>query len=242
MSSKAFDIIVQMGKTDKSSEKSLNFFKFFAGNDWLVVLLVLGAFGVYAYADYLDSSIAVGYGLLSKQFKSTPFEAIAALLLYLTLREARKTRAEAVRQTDLTLRPYLRISWDTTQLPESRVPQGMTDTCVVVSNVGNGLMRSLNYQDVSVSGKSVQVRNHPSLIAGEKQSVVCDTDGVILGSRNDPNRQSENDSIARKEAIVVKGTYRDVEGRQYGFCFVSDQTQESWFKEKGKQNLVKKYI
>ncbi|MCL4363742.1 hypothetical protein M1328_00720 [Patescibacteria group bacterium] len=208
---------------------------------WQIVLFILLL--VYSIVDYYDFHIATGYGLLSKLNKPNPVEAFTALLLIFTLYETIKTRKEAVRQTEITLRPYMRLSWVTTPSGEDRIPQGITNTCITVSNNGNGLMRRVQYS-VEVNGKNVGVRNHALIIPNSSTVMVYDdlTNklGPVLGNRNDINFEKRNNEIIKTSEIKIYGSYRDIEGRKYRFSFISDAKEQSWFREKYIQQLTNK--
>lgn len=209
---------------------------------WQIILFVL--LFIYSIIDYYDFHIATGYGLFSKLDKPNPIEAFTALLLIFTLYETINTRKEAVRQTELTLRPYMRISWDAGIIGDNRRAQGITDTCLVVSNNGNGLMRSVRYK-VSVDNKEIGVRNHTLIVPRGNTNMVYDDDlknagESALGSRNDNDFRDINNKIIKENIVKINGTYRDIEGRQYSFCFISDPSEQSWFREEYRQNPIKK--
>lgn len=71
----------------------------------LILLLVV------AIVDYCDFGFLVGWGVISRQDKTNIIEVIVAMLLLLTLYETWKASKEALRQTELTLRPYMRLAW-----------------------------------------------------------------------------------------------------------------------------------
>lgn len=208
---------------------------------WQVVLFIL--LFLYSIVDYYDFHIAIGYGLLSKLNKPNPVEAFTALLLIFTLYETIKTRKEAVRQTEVTLRPYMRLSWETNQLGDNRRAQGITDTCVVVSNNGNGLMRLVQY-NVDVNGKKIDVRNHTLIVSNSSTNMVYDDlknkEGAALGCRNDKEFDKKNNEIIKTNKIHIYGSYRDIEGREYSFSFESKLNEQSWFGEKYRQQLKNK--
>lgn len=203
--------------------------------------ILLGLFLVLIAIDYYDLSIFVGWGIFSKQYKPNPIEAIAAAFLLLTLVETWKTTKEALRQTELTLRPYMRVNWDSTQIGDNRRAQGITDTCIVVSNNGKGLMRLVKY-NVEVDSKRVGVRNHSIIVAGTSTNMVYDDSkneaGNVLGCRNDNNFSQKNNEIIKTSKIKVYGSYRDIEGGKYAFSFESDISEQSWFKERYRQQLT----
>lgn len=199
-----------------------------------VVLIIL--------LDYYDLNIVVGFGIFSKYFKPNPVEGIVVVLLVLTFWETLKTRMETIRQTEVSLRPYLRISWETSQIGDNRRGEGLTDSCIVVSNNGNGLMRKVKYS-VSVDSKKVAVKNHSLIIPGDNTNMVYDDAdnkaGVVLGCRNDMDFTDKNKKIIQNSKITISGSYRDVEGREYRFSFISDTKEQSWFAEKYIQSLKK---
>lgn len=207
---------------------------------WKIILLILLV--PYTIIDYYDLHIATGYGFLSKLDKPNPVEAFTALLLVFTLYEAMKTRTEAVRQTELTLRPYMRISWNAGLIGDNRRAQGITDTCIVVSNNGNGLMRSVRYS-AEVNGKKVGVRNHTLIVSKDSTNMVyndlTNTGESALGCRNDKDFEKKNNEIIKTSSIKIWGTYRDIEGRQYSFCFKSNPAEQSWFCEDYRQKPIK---
>lgn len=206
---------------------------------WPILILLT----VIAIIDYCDSGFAVGWGLVSRQNKTNLIEVIVAMLLLLTLYETWKSRKEALRQTELTLRPYLRLSWNTTQIGDNRRAQGITDTCVVVSNNGNGLMRQVKY-NVEVNGETVAVRNHTLIVSHDSTNMVYDDAknkaGAALGCRNDESFNKKNNEIIKESKIRIYGSYRDIEGGKYSFSFESDTNEQSWFHEKYRQQLTNK--
>lgn len=215
-----------------------NLYSFLRKHKWIIVALILGLF---VLADYYDLRLLVGWGIFSKQFKPNPVEAIVAILLLLTLFETLKTNKESARQTELTLRPYMRLSWDTTQIGNNRRAQGITDTCIVVSNSGKGLMRQVKY-NVEVDGEKVAVRNHALITSNNPPTNMVYDDsnnkaGAALGCRNDNDFEKKNDEIIRKSKIKIYGSYRDIEGGKYSFSFESDTNEQSWFREKYRQQL-----
>lgn len=187
--------------------------------------------------DYCDLGLLVGWGIISKQEKTNLLEVLVALLLALTLYETRRQAKIAFRQTEITLRPYMRLAWDATQVGPNRTAQEITDTCIVVVNNGNGLMRQVKYK-VKVNGKEIKVRNHTLISPGSATNMVYgDTKNRNLGCRNDPSFNSRNNRIIKEKTIEVSGTYRDVEGGWYPFKFISDVNQQSWFREEWRQTL-----
>lgn len=201
---------------------------------WLIFLVI----AVIGVVDYYDFGVAIGWGIFSKQNKTNPLEGMVAIFLLLTLIETWKTSKEALRQTELTLRPYMRLAWDATQVGQNRTAQGITDTCIVVVNNGKGLMRQVKNR-VKVDGKEVKVRNH-SLISPSPNGTIMvygNTKSRDLGCRNDVSFEKKNNKIIKEKTIEVSGYYRDVEGGRYHFSFVSDVSQQSWFREQYRQQL-----
>lgn len=212
-------------------------FNFVKTRKW-VILSFLVALSIL---DYYDFGLAVGWGVFSKQFKPNPVEAIVAIFLLFTLFETWKATKESLRQTELTLRSYMRLNWDSTQIGDNRRAQGITDTCIVVSNNGKGLMRLVKY-NVEVDGKKVGVRNHSIIVSGTSINMVyddADNDaGAALGCRNDGAFSEKNNEIIKQSKIKVYGSYRDIEGGKYAFSFESDVNEQSWFKERYRQQLT----
>jgi len=130
----------------------------------------------------------------------------------------------------------MRLAWVTKQIEENRTAQGIIDTCIVVNN-GNGLMRQIKYH-VKVDGRQVNVRNHSLISPGSPTNMVYgNTNNRDLGCRNDVSFDRKNNEIIKESKIEVSGSYRDVEGGRYHFWFVSDVSQQSWFREKYRQQL-----
>jgi len=198
--------------------------------------------------DYYDLGLFVGFGVFIKHNRPNLVEGITAILLLVTLFETLKTNKESQRQTELTLRPYMRLAWRNDSNSESRENQGIIDTCIQVINNGKGLMRKVHYK-VAVDKKSVEVREHALIVAdGNPTSMVykksLDVSKMVLGSRSRQffeQLKYKNDEIIKNKKIEISGTYRDVEGREYYFSFVSDRNEQSWFREKYRQNLFSKH-
>lgn len=98
-------------------------------------------------------------------------------------------------------------------------------------------MRKVKYH-VKVDGKEVKVRNH-SLISPDSPTIMVygNTRSRDLGCRNDVSFNSKNNKIIREKTIEVSGSYRDVEGGRYSYKFISDVSQQSWFREEYRQKL-----
>lgn len=207
---------------------------------WMILVVILIVIIVTIF-DYYDFGVATGWGFFSKQYKPNPIEGVVAVFLILTLFATWQTSKEALRQTELTLRPYMRLSWNTTQIGSNRRPQGITDTCIIVSNNGKGLMRRVKY-NVEVDGKKVSVRNHALIVSNDSTNMVYDDaknkTGAALGCRNDPDFDIKNNEIIQKSNIKIYGSYRDIEGGRYSFSFESDPNEQSWFHEKYRQQLT----
>ena len=205
----------------------------------LILALLAGVVIGVAIIDYSDSGFRVGYGLVSRRNKTNLLEVFTAVALLLTLYATWEASKEALRQTELTLRPYIRLSWDATYIGDNRIAQGIIDTCIVVTNNGRGLMRKVNYS-VKVNGEEVNVRGHSIISPSSPTNMVYgNTDSNrLLGCRNGESYKDENNTIIKREKIVVKGTYRDVEGGQYSFHFVSDVGEQSWFRERRIQKRI----
>ena len=217
----------------KIKEGLANLLSFYRRWKWQILVFIVAI----AIIDYCDFGLAVGWGLLSRQHKTNLVEAIVAILLLLTLYEIWKASKESLRQTEVTLRPYMRLSWDTTQTGDNRKAQGITDTCIVVTNNGNGLMRQIKYH-IKVDGKQVNVRNHSLISSGSSTNMVYgNTNNRDLGCRNNVSFNRKNNKIIKENKIEVSGLYRDVEGGRYHFWFVSDASQQSWFREERRQQL-----
>lgn len=225
----------------KIKEKLVNLQNNIIKRRWqILTILFLTVFLI----DYFDFGLLVGWGVISRQVKTNLLEVLVALLLAITLYETRmagkaafKQIKIAFRQTEITLRPYMRLAWDAAQIGPNRTAQGITDTCIVVVNNGNGLMRQIKYK-VKVNGKEVKVRNHALISSGSPTNMVYgDTKSRELGCRNDSSFNTKNNKIIKEKIIEVSGYYRDVEGGRYNFSFVSDVNQQSWFKEKYLQTL-----
>lgn len=210
---------------------------------WKVLLIT--AVLAYLLIDYYDFGLAVGWGIFSKQYKPNLVEGIVAIFLLLTLWATWRTSREAVRQTEITLRPYMRLSWRNDVNNESREDQGIIDTCIVVSNNGKGLMRKVWYK-VEIDNQRVKVRRHPIIIPGDSTVMVYadSEEDLKLGCRNKDvfyDCKDINSEIILNKKIRVSGSYRDVEGREYFFEFVSDKSQQSWFRETRRQDLFQKH-
>lgn len=202
---------------------------------WLLLLPII----VVAVVDYCDFGLLVGYGLISRQNKTNLLEVFTAAALALTLYETWKASKEALRQTELTVRPYIRLSWDATSIGPNREAQGLVDTCIVVTNDGSGLMRNVNYF-VTVDGNRIDVKRHSMISPKSPTNIVYSKIDVnkSLGCRNSKTYEEDNNKIIQERKITVKGTYRDIEGGQYNFNFESDSGQQSWFLEKDRQQLI----
>ena len=207
-----------------------------------VVSLLLLIFAI-SIVDYYDLGVLVGWGWFNKNTSPNLAEVIAAILLFFTFNESLKTNREAQRQTEISVRPYLRLSWVTTQIGDNRRSQGITDTCLVASNNGSGLMRSVKY-NILVNGKSVGVRNHAVIVPNTSTNIVYDDvknkGGATLGCRNDKDFENKNNIIILNSKIEVSGSYRDIEGGKYVFNFIADTHEQSWFKEKYRQQQTNK--
>lgn len=215
------------------------FFKHISANKWIVLALI--AVFIYSVIDFYDLKIAIGWGIFSKLFKPNPVEAITAILLFYTLNETIKVRKETNRQTELAVRPYLRIAWNAKANQDDRILQGITDTCIVAINEGNGLMRQVNY-NITVNGGKVPVKRHSIIVPHIPTTVVygylAKLPRPILGNRNDKDYLDENNRIIKEDKIIIKGSYRDIEGGSYSFQFDSDPNEQSWFRERFKQDVV----
>jgi len=138
-------------------------------------------------------------------------------------------------------RPYLRLAWVTTQVGDNRRKQGITDTCIVVTNSGSGTMRSVKY-NVEVNGNKIGVRNHSIIDVRSSTNMVYDDitnkEKEALGSRNDNSFEEKNNEIIKTKKITVNGSYRDENGKKYTFGFITDSSEQSWFKEKYRQKII----
>ncbi len=196
---------------------------------------------ILAIIDYLDLSLLVGYGVFSRQLKSNFIEGVSTLFLTLTLYFSLKSTKESQRQSLLALRPYLRISWESSFIGENRRREGVSDTCLIVTNSGKGLMRNVQYS-IAANNKAVVVKNHSLIDAGASTYIVYDDKlnkvGELVGCANDKDKETFNIDVIKNTKITVKGHYRDIEGGRYMFSFITDPAEQSWFSEKYRQEMV----
>ena len=129
------------------------------GGFLLAIILLLVA------NDYYDKGLFPGWGFLTKTTKSSPFEGFAILFSSLALIASFLAYRESHRQTEISLRPYLRVAWNSSlvKIDQDRYEQGIVDTCIQFINEGRGLMRNV-YYEIYIDEKLIPVRNH-SLIS-----------------------------------------------------------------------------
>jgi hypothetical protein len=214
----------------------------------LAVLLAVAA--TFDFFDGLGSLWPIlPTGLFYRDEPGVYFDFIGNTLLLLAFAAALLGNREARRNTSFELRPYLRVAWISKPEPNDRQGQGIRNTCLVLVNNGNGLMRNVRYK-VWASGKEVPVRNH-SLITkdGTPTKVVYAKGfmGATLGDRDSvsPENESKNDEIVQAERLAIVGTYEDVDGHTFDFSFESDSSQQSWFREMDFQHprtLIRKIV
>lgn len=203
---------------------------------WLTVLAA-----VLAMFDFLDFGFWVGHGLFSRGEADVFVNFIAALLLFLTFIVAFKTDTETQKQTELLTRPYLRIAWANSRIPDDRSEQGITHACITLVNEGEGIMREVRYT-IKVGDQKAQVRNH-ALISPRRGTTavayLADATEHIIGVRKkDMDEQTfiKNGEIIKNAhnvgGIAIEGYYKNLTDHTYPFHFVSDPSEQSWFREK----------
>ncbi|MBI4021936.1 MAG: hypothetical protein HY372_01130 [Candidatus Andersenbacteria bacterium] len=217
-----------------------------------ILLAVLLA--ALATIDVLDLSLherwpALLRGWFYRDQTDTFFSFIGNTLLLMAFAAALLANREARRGTSFELRPYMRIEWVSDPEPNDRQGQGIRNTCLVLINNGNGLMRNIRY-DAYVGGEKVPVRNHSLITTGGHPTKVVYVQGFMdspLGDRDSIGTEvkAKNDEIVRAGRVAIMGTYEDVDGHTSDFSFESDSSQQSWFREMDFQHqrtLVRKIV
>lgn len=208
---------------------------------WPLLLIALAIIlAALATLDVLDLGLrerwpALWNGWFYRSQTDTFFSFIGSTLLLMAFAAVLQTNREARRDTSFKLRPYMRIAWRSAPELNERQGQEIRNTCLVLVNNGNGLMRNIKYK-IWVSGKEVPVRNH-SLITkdgiftkvvyakGFTDSPLGNQDSHTVGIKR------KNDDIIKTERIAIVGTYEDVDRHTFDFSFESDGSQQSWFRE-----------
>src|SRR5690242_10065651 len=102
------------------------------------------------------------------------FSFIGNILLLMAFASSLLSNRESRRNTSFQLRPYVRFEWISQSETNDRAEQGIRNTCLVLINDGNGLMRNVKYQ-VWINGANIPVRNHSIITAsGIPTKVVYD--------------------------------------------------------------------
>ncbi|MEO6078109.1 MAG: hypothetical protein ABIP54_04945 [Candidatus Andersenbacteria bacterium] len=217
--------------------------QYYRENRILVCFVII--LDILAWIDFLDLgkiSWFVGYGILAHKDAAGLIAFWVGAPLVLTLFEAFQANQEAQKQTELEIRPYMRLAWDSGPAENVRNGQGVQSTCLRLVNDGRGIMRQIYYM-VKINGKVVQVKNHAIISVGSSTWVVYmeKKDIFPLGNPDYSTHIQKvlNDNIISKEKIEIEGTYQNVNEDRYGFRFVSDPSQQSWFKEDGLQKKIK---
>lgn len=218
----------------------------------LIVLAII--FAIVATVDFLDQGYHDRWPIVPSGwfYRSNPESYVSFVgntLLLMAFAATLLGNREARRNTAFELRPYLRVEWISDYNFNDREGQGIRNTCLVLVNNGNGLMRNVKYK-VWANGKEVPVRNHSLITTGGSPTKVVYAKGFMespLGSRDSdgPEFKQQNDAIVTAERLTVRGTYEDVDGHIFEFNFESDGSQQSWFREmdfQHQQTLTRKFI
>lgn len=198
----------------------------------------------WPWVDYFDLGIWPGINVFKRD------QDIAAVVTWFvgvptlgTLYIAIKAFREQQRQRELDTRPYLRLAWDSNYVGQNRLPQGVTDSCLIAVNEGKGHMRNVIYH-AKVGDQEVTLRRHEFIKSGGQTMIDYDDlsnqAGPALGNRNDSNFPLKNAEIIKRGGIQIWGSYKDWTGKaEYEFKFVSDPTSQSGLSEPGSQNRIK---
>lgn len=186
------------------------------------VLLVIGSWA-YAIVDFADLNIIPGYGIFYRSETEPLVTFIVGIPLVLTLWQSFRANIETQRQTELGLRPFLRLQWGLYDRPDYVETNGVRhdviekEYVIILVNEGSGVAVDVRVEPFQINdGVKEPVTIKAITAMAPNGGVTRLLDGYTqkaLAARLDPTRSTT------VYQVVIR--YKNLEKREYSQTFTT---------------------